>query len=81
VLARGATKELQDVVYRSTFAYDAVADAVTIWYSGARYDGVNYVWGSAVQRRLRADLFSTIQAAARPALSSTIALPPLRNFP
>ena len=37
VLVRGAIPELQDVVYRSTFAYDPVSDAVTLWYSGARF--------------------------------------------
>ena len=83
VLARGAIPELQDVVYRSTFAYDDASDAVTIWYSGARYDAGNYVWRSAVQRRLRSDLFATITAL--PARASILApprdVPPLRDFP
>ncbi len=81
VLARGAIDELRDVVYRSSFAYDPSSDAVTIWYSGARFDGSNYSWHSAVQRRLRVDLFSTIAAPAKAALVAPVALPQLREFP
>jgi hypothetical protein len=72
---------LRDVVYRSTFAYDPASDAVTLWYSGARYDAGNYIWSSAVQRRLRADLFATISTPARAAATAPVALPPLTNFP
>ena len=83
VLASGAIPEFQDVVYRSTFDYDEASDAITIWYSGARYDAGNYIWRSAVQRRLRSDLFATISAP--PALAATQPLrrdvPPLRDFP
>ena len=82
VLAHGASRELQDVVYRSTFSYDAASDVMTIWYSGARVEGANYVWHSAVQRRRRADLFAAIGDASR--ASAPLAdrtLPPLRDFP
>ena len=83
VLARGAIPELQDVVYRSTFAYDDASDAVTIWYSGARYDAGNYIWRSAVQRRLRSDLFATITTpSARASIQAPPRdVPPLRDFP
>jgi len=81
VLARGAIEELRDVVYRSSFAYDPSSDAITIWYSGARYDGGKYLWHSAVQRRLRTDLFATINASARAAAPADRALPALINFP
>lgn len=81
VLARGAIDLLRDVVYRSSFAYDPSSDAVTIWYSGARFDGVNYSWHSAVQRRLRADLFATIAAPAKAALTAPTVVPQLRDFP
>jgi hypothetical protein len=60
VLARGVIPELKDVVYRSTFEYDPAADAVTLWYSGARYDGSRFVWRAAVERRSRADLMATV---------------------
>jgi hypothetical protein len=81
VLARGAIPEMRDVVYRSTFAYDELSDEVTIWYSGARYDAGTYTWRSAVQRRRRTDLFATINATPKAAISADRALPPLRNFP
>lgn len=81
VVARGANDALRDVVYRSTFSYDPGSDAVTLWYSGARYEAGTYIWRSAVQRRLRADLFATVNSPARPALAAPVALPPLTNFP
>lgn len=81
VLARGALPELRDVVYRSTLSYDPASDAVTIWYSGARYDGSQYIWRSGVQRRLRADLFTTVAAPAKSAAVAPVALPPLTDFP
>jgi hypothetical protein len=83
VLAHGAIPELQDVVYRSTFSYDDASDAVTIWYSGARYEAGNYIWRSAVQRRLRSDLFATITSLPAPASIQAPArdVPPLRDFP
>ena len=81
VLARGATDQLRDVVYRSSFIYDPSADAVTLWYSGARFEGTTYSWHSAVQRRLRADLFTTIAAPAKAALTAPTALPQLSDFP
>lgn len=64
VLVRGAVPEFADVVYRASIVYDAAADEVTLWYSGARYDGRSFVWSSAVQRRRRADLFAAISSAA-----------------
>ncbi|MGH7526715.1 MAG: hypothetical protein ACREMX_08415, partial [Gemmatimonadales bacterium] len=48
VLSKGRVPEFQDIVYRSTFSYDPLTDAVTFWYSGARYEGSNYVWRTAV---------------------------------
>jgi hypothetical protein len=81
VLAHGAIPELQDVVYRSTFAYDPASDALTIWYSGARYDQGTYVWRSAVQRRLRADLFAAISGPMKDRAAATPSVPPLRDFP
>ena len=81
VLARGAIDALRDVVYRSSFAYDPSSDAVTIWFSGARFEGTTYSWHTAVQRRLRADLFSTIASPAKAAFGATTAVPQLREFP
>ena len=83
VLAHGAIPEFEDVVYRSTFSYDEKSDAVTIWYSGARYEAGNYIWRSAVQRRMRTDLFATIAAPPPRAAAMTAprAAPPLLDFP
>jgi hypothetical protein len=82
VLARGAIPELRVVVYRSSFAYDELSDEVTIWYSGARLDAGNYIWRSAVQRRRRTDLFTTINSATKLAApTADRVLPALTNFP
>ncbi|HEY2854251.1 MAG TPA: Ig-like domain-containing protein [Gemmatimonadaceae bacterium] len=83
VLVHGAIREFQDVVYRSTFAYDETSDAVTIWYSGARFEAGNYIWRSAVQRRLRTDLFATVAAppSRTAATAPTRAVPALVDFP
>jgi hypothetical protein len=47
---RAAIPEMMDVVYRSSIDYDAASDEVTIWYSGAAYDGAAYVWHLARER-------------------------------
>ncbi|HEX4683990.1 MAG TPA: hypothetical protein VH277_14825 [Gemmatimonadaceae bacterium] len=65
VLAHGAIPAFEDVVYRSTFDYDAATDAISLWYSGARYESPNYVWRSAYQRRSRADVFAGIASKAK----------------
>jgi hypothetical protein len=67
VLVKGAIPELQDIVYRSTFAYDPVTDAVTFWFSGARREGGRYRWGAAVVRRHRTILADRLEAAMDPA--------------
>ncbi|HEX6106129.1 MAG TPA: hypothetical protein VFZ26_11135, partial [Gemmatimonadales bacterium] len=58
VLALRRIPELSDIVYRSSFVYDPLADAITFWYSGARHVGGKYVWGAAVERRRRAEVFA-----------------------
>ncbi len=52
VLRRGEWRGFQNAVYRSTFVYDAAADAVIIWYSG--YTGSE--WRTAVERVRRSEL-------------------------
>jgi hypothetical protein len=78
VLARGAIPAFEDVVYRSTFAYDPDRDIISFWYSGARYESPNYVWRSAFQRRSRADVFAAIARAPDRALALAA---PRRNVP
>jgi hypothetical protein len=58
VITKGRVPELQDIVYRTTLAYDPATDVITFWYSGARYDGSRYVWGAAVERRARTEVFA-----------------------
>jgi hypothetical protein len=60
LLAKGRIPEFEDIVYRSTFAYDPFTDAVTLWYSGARFEGSAYVWKAAVERRHRAEVFANL---------------------
>ena len=58
VLTRGRIPELADIVYRSAFQFDPVSDAITFWYSGARHGESGYVWGAAVERRRREEVFA-----------------------
>jgi hypothetical protein len=67
VLTAGATREFQDIVYRSTLEYDSRSEMVTLWYSGARLTGETWAWSAAVERRSRADLFRMIDAPPVPA--------------
>ena len=60
VLQRDAIPAFADVVYRSSFLFSAADDAVTFYFSGARYDGRHYVWAAAMQRRDRAALFEDL---------------------
>jgi hypothetical protein len=66
VLTKGATYALQDIVYRTTFEFDPLTDAITFWFSGARYESAQYRWGAAVERRHRADVFEGTQAGLDP---------------
>jgi len=70
VLIKGAIPAFEDIVYRTTFEYDPLTDAIAFWFSGARFDGKQYVWGAAVERRHRSDVF-----APAAALDATV-LPP-----
>ncbi|MEP6686788.1 MAG: Ig-like domain-containing protein [Gemmatimonadales bacterium] len=66
VLVKGAIPELQDIVYRSTFEYDPLTDAVTFWFSGARWESGRYRWGAAVERRHRSALTEGFAATLDP---------------
>jgi hypothetical protein len=78
VLRRGAIPEFADVVYRSTFAYDAERGLVSLWYSGARFTSRGYEWHLAFERRHRAELFDAV-ARANAALLLPSTAPPLTN--
>jgi hypothetical protein len=68
VLVKGVTPGLQDIVYRSTFEYDPLTDALTFWFSGARYEDGRYRWGAAVERRRRRDVVAPAADVADPRL-------------
>ena len=78
VLRRGAIPEMADIVYRSTFAYDADRDLVSLWYSGARFTSRGYEWHAAFERRRREDLFGAI-ARVDAAFIQPSTAPPLTN--
>lgn len=84
ILSRGASPELADVVYRSTFAYDAATDMIDFWYSGAKYAFGQYQWRSAYQRRTRGEVFATAarkSAAAMASVAPRFGLPELVDPP
>jgi len=66
VLRSGVIPELDDIVYRATFAYEPERDLVALWHSGAQYRNGGYEWRAAYERRRRSDLFETV-ARAEPA--------------
>ena len=77
VITKGVTATLQDIVYRSTFEYDPVSDALTFWISGARFERGRYHWGAVVERRHRASSFAPPR---RPCSTPVTSLPrPLRS--
>jgi hypothetical protein len=63
VIAKERIPEFEHVVYRSTFDYESAGDMITFWYSGARHTASGYVWGSAVERRRREEVFEPAKAA------------------
>jgi hypothetical protein len=81
VITKGRIPELQDIVYRTTLAYDPALDVITFWYSGARYDGGRYVWSAAVERRLRGDVFAPAAGLRLEERVYTPAPAPLEEWP
>jgi hypothetical protein len=83
VLARGALPELADVVYRSTLAYDAERDAVTLWYSGARFGAGRWTWRAATERITRAALLARVASGGTRWMASLApsSAPPLLDAP
>ena len=78
VVRRGAIPELDDIVYRASFAYDAERDLVSIFHSGARYSSRGYEWRAAFERRRRDDLFDLI-GRLNAAMTMPTSAPPLTN--
>jgi hypothetical protein len=76
VLVRGVVPEFFDIVYRASLLYDAASDAITLWYSGARFDGSRYTWRIATESLAAAAFFDRV---SRP-LSGN-AVPPVTGAP
>jgi hypothetical protein len=80
LLAPGWNAAMHDVVYRSTFRYHASSNAVSVWFSGARYDHAKYNWSVASARYTLAELYqrvgepggTTAQRDVRPAPRSAV---------
>jgi hypothetical protein len=62
LLIKGASDDLQDVVYRSTLDFDAPSGVVTLWYSGAKFDKGIYRWHLAWERLSQSGLFARVSA-------------------
>ena len=75
VLVKGAIPAFEDVVYRTTFEYEPLSDAITFWFSGARFDGARFVWSAAVERRHRSEVFAPAPGMAG-ALEAAMMRPP-----
>jgi hypothetical protein len=81
VITKGRVPELEDIVYRTTLAYDPATEVITFWYSGARFDGGRYVWGAAVERRARAEVFAPAAGLRLDAKVYAPAPAPLAEWP
>jgi hypothetical protein len=64
VLVKGVSEELNDVIYRSSLAYNEATGEVTLWYSGATLDKSVYSWHLAWERLPRTDLFARVNLPA-----------------
>jgi hypothetical protein len=78
VLQRGAFEPFADIVYRSSLLYDPAADAVTIFYSGARFVDGAYDWRIATERIDREKFFERLLTLPAPK-TALAAPPPLTN--
>jgi hypothetical protein len=83
VLKAGDFPELQDIVYRSTFDYDAATDEIRFWFSGANHLGTLYNWRTVWQRQNRSALFARMAAPSSLLLNVMMnrTLPPLLTPP
>jgi hypothetical protein len=74
ILVAGAVAELNDIVYRTTFDFDASAGQITFWYSGARRGGRGMIWSTMVEQRPVAALFAAPLAMARTTIPASVVL-------
>jgi hypothetical protein len=60
LLVPGHNQAMRDVVYRSTFQYHARSDALSVWFSGARYEFATYRWSVTSARYTMAELYRRV---------------------
>ena len=75
VLRAGDLPDLKDIVYRSTFEYDATRDEVRFWFSGANSTGNGFDWRTVIQRRSRTSVMETISSKSTPPVRQSRVLP------
>jgi hypothetical protein len=66
-------------VYRASLLYDAAADNVTLWYSGAKYQNGRYDWRIATERLPASELLARIAAIHPSGGSAVTTAPPLTD--
>jgi hypothetical protein len=81
VLAAGEYAAMENVVYRTTFDYDAARDVIRFWYSGARWESAGYAWSTVYHERTRAEVFASIDDASARDRPRPRAVPPLLDGP
>jgi len=82
LLVAGEMDVLKDIVYRATFRYDAAADSVTLWYSGARLnEREQFVWRTAAERVSVHDLIARTATATGGVTTPVPASIPLADPP
>lgn len=80
VLQRAAIPAFDDIVYRASLEYDAASDAITLWYSGARFADGRYTWKVATEQLSAADFFARISTPPPPSSGIGVSTsPPLTN--
>lgn len=79
LVSKGVTPEFKDLVYRTTFRYDAATDDLWLWISGASYGNSGWVWSTALQRRRGSEAIRA--TPSRAALRFQPAPAPLTNWP
>jgi len=79
VLLAGASPELDDIVYRSSFDYDVSSGTVTFWYSGAKSNNGVYAWHLAWEQMTETALFARLNQ--QPPAALRVPQPAQTNIP
>jgi hypothetical protein len=79
VLLAGASPELDNIVYRSSFDYDVSSGTVTFWYSGAKSNNGVYAWHLAWEQMTETALFARLNQ--QPPAALRVPQPAQTNIP